>query len=120
MKKYLIPTGRLSRLDYWKFTGVMYAVLFALGGIANALDATEAAEPVFMAIIIPFIVVGFIVQIKRWHDRNKTGWWVLINLIPLLGAIWSLIELGFFKGTVGANNYGEDPVIDHNISSKIV
>ncbi|MEE9345521.1 MAG: DUF805 domain-containing protein [Methylococcales bacterium] len=112
MKKYLFPTGRLSRLDYWKFTGVMYAVLFALGGIANALDVTEeVTESIFVAVMIPFMVVNFIVQIKRWHDRNKTGWWVLINFIPVLGAIWSLIELGFFKGTEGTNSYGEDPVI---------
>jgi len=49
------------------------------------------------------------VFVKRWHDRNKSGWWVLINLIPVIGWFWTLIECGFLEGTVGANTYGPDP-----------
>jgi uncharacterized membrane protein YhaH (DUF805 family) len=51
------------------------------------------------------------VHIKRFHDRDKSGWWLLIALIPLIGPIWLLIELGFLKGTPGANQYGP-PVSD--------
>jgi uncharacterized membrane protein YhaH (DUF805 family) len=51
------------------------------------------------------------VHIKRFHDRDKSGWWLLIVLIPLIGPIWLLIELGFLKGTPGANQYGP-PVSD--------
>jgi uncharacterized membrane protein YhaH (DUF805 family) len=51
------------------------------------------------------------VYIKRFHDRDKTGWWVLIGLIPLIGPLWLLIELGFLKGTDGANRFGP-PVTD--------
>ncbi len=47
---------------------------------------------------------------KRWHDRGKSGWWSLIGLIPVIGGLWMLIELGFLKGTGGANQYGADPV----------
>ena len=49
-------------------------------------------------ILIPAIIV----HIKRFHDRDKSGWWVLIGLVPIIGAIWLLIELGFLKGTPGA------------------
>lgn len=46
---------------------------------------------------------------KRWHDRNKSGWWNLISFIPIAGPIWAFIELGFLKGTPGANLYGLPP-----------
>ncbi|TJX50878.1 MAG: DUF805 domain-containing protein, partial [Mesorhizobium sp.] len=47
---------------------------------------------------------------KRWHDRNKSGWWTLIGLIPIIGGIWLLVELGILEGTRGANQYGSDPL----------
>jgi hypothetical protein len=56
-------------------------------------------------------LIDVIVYIKRFHDRDKSGWWVLIWLIPIIGAIWLLIELGFLKGTPGPNRFGS-PVTD--------
>jgi uncharacterized membrane protein YhaH (DUF805 family) len=47
---------------------------------------------------------------KRWHDRDKSAWWILIGLIPFIGWIWVLVEVGFLKGTDGPNRFGEDPV----------
>ena len=49
------------------------------------------------------------VFVKRWHDRDKSGWWVLINIIPVIGGLWTLIECGFLDGTTGPNKYGPDP-----------
>jgi len=49
------------------------------------------------------------IQVKRWHDRNKTGWMVLINFIPIIGFFWTLIECGFLDGTPGPNKYGPSP-----------
>jgi uncharacterized membrane protein YhaH (DUF805 family) len=48
-------------------------------------------------------------QVKRWHDRSKSGWWVLINLVPAIGPIWSFVEAGCLRGTEGGNEYGGDP-----------
>ena len=48
-------------------------------------------------------------QVKRWHDRDKSGTWVFINLIPFIGWIWSLIECGFLDGTPGPNRFGPSP-----------
>ena len=47
------------------------------------------------------------VSVKRYHDRNKAGWWVLIALIPYIGTLWQVVELGFFAGNPGPNRYGE-------------
>jgi uncharacterized membrane protein YhaH (DUF805 family) len=48
-------------------------------------------------------------SIKRAHDRGKSGWWILITLIPIAGFIWWLIVLGIFEGQKGPNKYGPDP-----------
>jgi uncharacterized membrane protein YhaH (DUF805 family) len=48
-------------------------------------------------------------NVRRWHDRNKSGWMVLINLIPIVGGLWSFLELGFLPGTKWVNEYGPDP-----------
>ena len=61
--------------------------------------------------ILIVLVPAIMVHIKRFHDRDKSGWWLLIALIPLIGPIWLLIELGFLKGTPGPNQYGP-PVSD--------
>ena len=53
-----------------------------------------------------YLIPAIIVHIKRFHDRNKSGWWLLIGLIPIIGAIWLLIELGFLTGTPGPNRFG--------------
>ena len=52
------------------------------------------------------LIPTVIVYIKRFHDRDKSGWWVLVTLIPIIGAIWILVELGFLKGTPGPNRFG--------------
>ena len=49
------------------------------------------------------------VSVKRWHDRNKSGWWVLIALVPFVGWVWVLVENGFLRGDAGANRFGDPP-----------
>ena len=66
------------------------------------------------ATLLSFVIsvwIGLAVQVKRWHDRNKSGWWALLNLIPVIGQIWILIECGIFRGTKGDNQFGSDPII---------
>ena len=58
---------------------------------------------------IPMIWIGLALGVKRWHDRGKSGWWVLIALIPIVGGIWTFVECGCLRGTVGPNQFGPDP-----------
>ena len=80
--------------------------------IFSALDDTGDLFGFKFLIFIPFGIFflwsHFVINVKRWHDRDKSGWWVLIGLIPLIGAIWALVELGFLKGTYGKNRFGPD------------
>ena len=60
--------------------------------------------------IVPLAWMNLCLMVKRWHDRNRSGLWLLINLIPGIGQMWTLIECGFIAGTPGGNKYGPSPV----------
>jgi len=101
------PEGRLPRRFYW-LTGLAFLLPLALAAGLAAINETLG----YVAIGIVYIAavwVGIIVGIKRWHDRGKSGWWIFIAFIPIVGGIWTLIECGFLRGTVGPNPYGADP-----------
>ncbi|MCA3562661.1 MAG: DUF805 domain-containing protein [Aestuariivirga sp.] len=106
--------GRVRRLDYW--LGVVVLTVPAVG--AYFLDrATGNADAdgfgPFSAVVTAVTSWSWIaLHAKRWHDRDKSGWWTLIGLVPFIGAVWMLIELGVLRGTDGANKYGPDPLSD--------
>ena len=58
---------------------------------------------------IAAIWIGLATQVKRAHDRGFSGWWILLAVIPLAGAIWVLVSLGILEGQEGPNKYGPDP-----------
>ena len=67
-----------------------------------------------LALAIFAIWPSLAISVKRLHDRNHSGWLMLIALIPVIGAIWLLVSLGFMKGTVGRNKFGEDPFSENH------
>ena len=107
---YLSMDGRLNRRDYW-----LYYFLPALvaSTIVGALLSTLVASLIGLSIFWCYVIVGtyvsVVVHVKRWHDRDKSGWWSLLLFIPLVGEIWTLIECGFLAGTPGPNRYGPSP-----------
>ena len=56
------------------------------------------------------LLAGIMLHIKRCHDRDKSGWWCLLLLIPVVGTIWAIIDLGVLAGTLGENRFGPDPL----------
>jgi uncharacterized membrane protein YhaH (DUF805 family) len=107
-------TGRISRGTFWGiWLGMLVASFFVglvAGGISGAgSDAETLGLIVLLIFYIPVTWVGLAMQVKRWHDRNRSGWMTLIGLISLIGPLWVLIELGFLPGTEGPNDYGDDP-----------
>ena len=99
--------GRIGRSDFW-LKGILpiFVVLVLISAIDSVITGGIIAILAQILSIYPSVAVG----VKRFHDRNKSGWWVLITLIPIIGGLWYLIECGILKGTEGANNYGPDPV----------
>lgn len=118
--------GRVTRSAYWlkwvlPYLVVMAALGFILSMVAPQTDAYGMpvsdpgllANTMLMASALIYLVSlwpSLAVAAKRWHDRDKSGWWTLITLVPIVGGFWMLIECGFLKGTDGSNRFGDDPL----------
>jgi uncharacterized membrane protein YhaH (DUF805 family) len=113
--------GRANRAKFWLVNVgliVVEAIVFGVAGGAAMTSGDPSAAMASMGVmgivcLLVFIVlfwIGLAIAVKRWHDRGKSGWWVLIALVPVIGGLWYLIECGFLKGTTGANDYGADPL----------
>ena len=111
---FLSFRGRIGRGMWW-LTGVLQLLLIAGAiGYVAAVDAAEDPRtgwqgPVFLLIVLMFTWVGLCANIKRYHDLGKSGFWVLISFVPVIGPIWLIVELGFFPGTPGGNAFGPPP-----------
>jgi uncharacterized membrane protein YhaH (DUF805 family) len=101
--------GRINRAKFWLGVGAMWFVTWIVWTIAFA---TGSGFMWFIASILILLIIwpSLAVSIKRWHDRNKSGWWVLIGLVPIIGGLWALIETGILPGTIGSNEFGLDPL----------
>jgi len=115
-KDYANFSGRASRSEYWYFALFIFLVRLALllvFGVAVVIIGKGAANMLSnliggifsLAVLVPSIAVGA----RRLHDINKTAWWMLIALIPVLGVI-ALVIAGCIKGTEGDNRFGSDPL----------
>ena len=146
-------TGRINRAKYWLAVVIYLAItilliaigLILFGDSLLAID-DEAADDIaagllsrgvgftliVLVVYIPMVISGFMVGIKRLHDRDKSGWWLLVfyvlpGLLNMIGetlaagwifalasfavSIWALIELGILRGTAGPNRFGPDPLV---------
>lgn len=105
--------GRISRSEYW-LKG--FLILFPLGAFNDILMfGTDSDEAHALAIFLGIVSMwpGLALVFKRWHDRNRSAWWLLTLLIPfanLVFAIWIIVEVWFLKGTDGPNRFGQDPL----------
>ena len=111
-EKYVDFSTRAPRKEFWLFVLCFTVVYLILLGIDFSADTynLEIGIGVFSGIfwlltIIPYLAVA----VRRLHDTNRVGWWALIMLIPLVGAIWLLVLL-CLKGDEGENRFGGDPL----------
>lgn len=107
-KEFLLTwEGRTNRAQFWALFLLSLGAGIALGIVEGIIGTGGILGGLLgLALIYPSICVA----IKRWHDRDKSGWWILIVLIPFIGAIWYFIEVGCLKGTDGPNRFGPDPL----------
>ncbi len=121
--KYVTFSGRAARSEYWwwvLFVVILSIIGFAIDGIINPASVTtemgdgtvgvsSTGGPVSMIISLAMLLPGLAVSVRRLHDIDKSGWWILIGLVPLVGFIL-LIVWYCTKGTMGSNRFGEDPL----------
>ena len=104
LKNYTTFTGRARRKEYWYFVLVQLIILI----VAQIIDAILGTEFVFYAIVaLALFIPSFAAAVRRLHDTGRSGWWSLIALIPLIGAILLIIWLA--SDTKQENNQWGQP-----------
>ena len=111
LKQYADFSGRARRKEYWMF--VLFNMIFGI--VAMILDnilgiAIEGIGygPLYGLYALAVLIPGLAVVVRRLHDVGKSGWMILICLIPLIGAIWLLV-LMVTDSNPGENQYGQNP-----------
>ena len=111
LKQYADFSGRARRKEYWMF--VLFNMIFAI--VAAILDnvlgiAMEGTGygPLYGIYALAVLIPGLAVAVRRLHDVGKSGWMILIALIPLVGAIWLLVLL-VTDSNPEENQYGQNP-----------
>lgn len=107
--------GRIPRSTYWYFYlgSVLIGLTMLVLDLALGTFNKETSRGLFTTIAsLILLIPSYAVAIKRLHDRDRSGWFILVGMIPFVG-IWIWIEIGFLKGTYGTNQYGSDPLLQN-------
>ncbi len=105
LKKYAMFSGRSRRTEYWMFTLfniIISVVLSVVDGVVGTMGILSMVY--FIAILVPSLAVS----IRRLHDTDRSGWWLLVGLIPFVGAIILLVFM-VQDSQPSQNQYGENP-----------
>ncbi len=119
LKKYAVFSGRARRREYWFFFLFNALISLALASIDNSMGMLDASVGLgvlgglyTLAVMLPSVTVG----VRRLHDTGRSGWWILISLVPIVGAIVLVIFLAT-SGQEGDNQFGPDPKVDVGFDS---
>jgi uncharacterized membrane protein YhaH (DUF805 family) len=156
-------SGRINRAKYWLtvlFWTVVAIVVFGVVATMLAKDIIAlGSEPsgaeilrvifgygiglvlVFLLVLVPMMISSFAIGVKRLHDRDQSGWWIVLfyfgpgvasaiaqssasggvslvlSLVSFAISIWAIVVLGFLRGTRGPNRYGPDPLESHTVAA---
>jgi uncharacterized membrane protein YhaH (DUF805 family) len=115
-------SGRLNRTPYWLLSFAP-ALIYVLGmviplAIVSRImsDSPLALGWIVVALsiltMVPMVWISLAALVRRFHDRDKSGWWSLLMFVPIVGPIWIFVECGFLRGAEGENRFGPDPTKD--------
>lgn len=108
LSKYIQFCGRARRREYWFFLIISMLIGVLLSCVGEAFGGgrgVQLEEIYSLLVLLPAIGV----MIRRLHDSNRSGWWALISIIPVIGTV-IMIYFMACPGTVGPNRFGADPI----------
>jgi uncharacterized membrane protein YhaH (DUF805 family) len=115
--KYATFSGRAARPEYWWWVLATIILYIILGVIDGALVAPmmgyesfapDAGQPLSLLASLALLLPNLAVAVRRLHDTDRSGWWVLISIIPIIGTL-VLIYFLVLRGTEGSNRFGDAP-----------
>jgi uncharacterized membrane protein YhaH (DUF805 family) len=105
LKKYAVFSGRARRQEYWMFT--LFSVIISI--VLSIIDNVAGTSPILGAIYSLVVLLPSLgVAVRRLHDTDRSGWWLLIGLVPLVGGIILLVFLAS-DGKPHENSHGPNP-----------
>jgi len=104
LTRYIDFNGRAARSEFWWFV-LFYIGVYVVLAILSSLLRLPIIGLLILGLFLPYLGVG----VRRMHDTNRSGWFLLLGLIPLVGAIILIIWFAA-RGSVGENQYGPDPL----------
>ena len=108
--KYATFQGRAPRAEYWWFTLFLllgYIAIMILGAVAGSSDGAILASVLYGIFALGTLLPTLAVAVRRLHDTDRSGWWLLIELVPLVGPILILVWF-CSRGTRGPNRFGNE------------
>ena len=114
IKKYAVFKGRESRKSFWMFYLFNLLVSLILTGVDNLLGLANDVNytgPFFSIYIILVFLPMIGMMVRRLHDVNKSGKWILVQFIPVVGTIWLILLLAR-QGETTANRHGPEPILE--------
>ncbi|MCW9718247.1 DUF805 domain-containing protein [Avibacterium sp. 21-599] len=108
LKHYAQFNGRARRKEFWWFTAIDLLLSAILMLFDFVLLSSFGFSGLYGVYWIATLLPSFAVRVRRLHDTNRSGWWLLIAIIPFIGAI-VLLVFACSDGTYGKNRFGEDP-----------
>jgi uncharacterized membrane protein YhaH (DUF805 family) len=105
LKNYAGFSGRARRTEYWMFFLFNLIITSVLNAISMAMDQGSLLGGIYgLAVLIP----GLAVAVRRLHDTGRSGWWLLLGLVPVVGTIVLIVFLAT-EGERGSNAHGPNP-----------
>ncbi|WP_429058504.1 DUF805 domain-containing protein [Aeromonas veronii] len=106
LKQYAVFSGRARRTEYWMFVLCNVIVMLLLGMVDKLIGGdNELISSIYsLAVLLPSLAVAA----RRLHDTDRSAWWLLLGLIPIIGTL-VLIYFMACNGQQGPNRFGDDP-----------
>ncbi len=112
LRRYADFSGRSQRQEYWMFVlgvilaAIVLAIIEGIVGIGGSVGGVYG--PLTLLLVLAIFIPALAVQVRRFHDQDKSGWFVLLNFIPFVGGLIVLVFM-CLDGTPGPNRFGPDP-----------
>ncbi len=111
LRRYADFNGRSRRKEYWSYTLLIIAAVIGLSLIEGVLGMSGMVAgvygPLTTLLLLGTLVPSLAAGVRRLHDQDKSGWWMLLGLVPLAGLV--LLVFFLLEGTRGENRFGPDP-----------
>jgi uncharacterized membrane protein YhaH (DUF805 family) len=111
LKKYAVFHGRARRKEYWYFillSSIISTVLTIVDSVTGTFNSASEVGLLGGIYLLATLVPSLAVTVRRLHDTNRSGWWILLGLVPVVGVIILIVFLAL-DGSPQDNDYGTNP-----------